>query len=203
MQKLSLCRRSKYHSGLTFHFILSVPGEFPSHNWEDEIKKQFHCQYRHFKSHWKYNTSPWISGNPANTHPSDAACRPSFGDAWCRRTATQRRLLPSDIHSAREKKKGLTHQWQLHPFHLLFSQVLEVVVVVASAWNQCLHSQHRNRPRLHLTRQETRPHVEQIIKQNQAPFQFILSQTWWHRPHSHLVTRLKLLPVQLLAQIHS
>lgn len=126
--------------------------------------------------------------------PSDAACRLSFGDAWCRRTATQRRLPPSDIHIAREKKKVLTHQWQLHPFHLLFFQVLEVAVVAASAWNRCLHSQHRNHPHLHLARQETRPSVKQIIKQNQAPFPFILSQTWWHRHHAHLVTRWKPLP---------
>lgn len=67
-------------------------------------------------------------------------------------TATQQRLLPSDTHIARGKKEIFTHQWQLHPFHLLSSQALEVVAAAASAWNQYLHSRHHNHPRLHLSR---------------------------------------------------
>lgn len=93
------------------------------------------------------------------------------------RTATKQCLPPSDIHIAREKKKVLTHRWQLHPSHLLSFQVLEVVVVAASTWNQYLHSRHRNHPHLHLTSQETRLHVKQKIKGNQAPCPFILSHT--------------------------
>lgn len=185
MQKLSLCRCYQYHSGLTLHFILSVPGAFPSHNWEDEIKKKavslsvsvFYqsLEIKYFTLHFRQSfTIAYQDENP----PLDEVCRLNSDDMWC---LLQNELLHISVCFLQiftlPERGRTTHQLQLCPFHLLSFQILEVVVVVASTWNQYLHSQHHNHPHLHLTSQETRLHIKQTIKRNQASFPLILSYT--------------------------